>query len=522
MDTSTLGRAELLRVAETVAQEKGISANEVLEAMEQAVQTAARRKYGMEHEIVAEIDRRTGDIRLYRELEVADPVDDYTRQIGIEDAQMRNPAAQIGDHILDPLPRCDPGPSPAQCATLLWGLGVRGPERERQYNEYKDRIGEIVVGEVKRVEHGNVLIDMGRAEAIVRRDELIPREIFRPKDRARAFLYDVRHETRGPQIFLSRTHPGFMMKLFEQEVPEIYDGIIEIKACARDPGSRAKIAVVSKDSSIDPVGACVGMRGSRVQAVVQELGGEKVDIIPWSPDPATFVVNALAPAEVSKVVLDPDAKRIEVIVPDHMQHIAIGRRGQNVRLASQLTGWDIDIVSDSEDRERRQREFRELSQLFADTLNVEEVIAQLLVTEGFTSVQDIAYTETEELAEIEGFDEEIAEALKERAQAYLDEQEQALRAEAAELQIAEDLLGYERLELATIVQLGRHGIKSLEDLADLAGDEMVELVPEAGLTVEEAGDVIMDARVRLGWIEPEPPPSDEDEVVDEEEGASGH
>ena len=518
MDTSSsLGRAELLRVAETVAQEKGISANEVLEAMEQAVQTAARRKYGLEHEIVAEIDRRSGDIRLYRELEVADPVDDYTRQIGLEDAQMRNPAAQIGDHILDPLPPIDLGRIAAQSAKQVIVQRVREAERERQYNEYKDRIGEIVVGEVKRVEHGNVLIDLGRAEAIVRRDDLIPRELFRPKDRIRAYLYDVRHETRGPQIFLSRTHPGFMAKLFEQEVPEIYDGVIDIKACARDPGSRAKIAVISKDSSIDPVGACVGMRGSRVQAVVQELGGEKVDIIPWSQDPATFVVNALAPAEVSKVVLDPDAKRIEVIVPDQQQHIAIGRRGQNVRLASQLTGWDIDIVADSEDRERRQREFRELTQMFMDNLNVEEVIAQLLVTEGFASAQDVAYTDTEELASIEGFDEEIAEALKERAAAYLEEQEETLRAEAAELGMGEDLLAYDRLELPVLVALGRKGVKTLEDLADLAGDELIELVPEAGLSGEAAGDVIMDARVRLGWIEAPEALADEAETHETEE-----
>ncbi|MEK0084937.1 transcription termination factor NusA [Benzoatithermus flavus] len=523
MDTSsTLGRAELVRVAETVAQEKGISAEEVLDAMEQAVQTAARRKYGLEHEIKAEIDRRTGDIKLWRVLEVADPVEDHTRQISLEDAQARHPAAQIGDQIYDPLPPIDLGRIAAQSAKQVIVQRVREAERERQYNEYKDRIGEIVVGEVKRVEHGNVLVDLGRAEAIVRRDELIPRELFRPKDRIRAYLYDVRHETRGPQIFLSRTHPGFMAKLFEQEVPEIYDGIIEIKACARDPGSRAKIAVVSKDSSIDPVGACVGMRGSRVQAVVQELGGEKVDIIPWSPDPATFVVNALAPAEVSKVVLDPEAKRIEVIVPDQQQHIAIGRRGQNVRLASQLTGWDIDIVSDSQDRERRQREFRELTEMFMESLNVEEVIAQLLVTEGFTSVQDVAYTETEELAEIEGFDEEIAEALKERAQAFLEEQEQNLRAEAQALGIAQDLLDYDRLELPVIVELGRKGIKSLEDLADLAGDELVELVPAAGLTAEEAGDIIMDARVRLGWIEaPSAAPQDAEagEPVASGEGA---
>ncbi|MFO1038208.1 MAG: transcription termination factor NusA [Geminicoccaceae bacterium] len=499
--SSSLGRAELLRIAETVAQEKGISTNEVLEAMEQAVQTAARRKYGLEHEIVAEIDRRTGDVKLYRDLEVADPVEDYARQIGIEDAQAQNPAAQVGDHILDPLPPIDLGRIAAQSAKQVIVQKVREAERERQYNEYKHRIGEIVVGEVKRVEHGNVLVDLGRAEAIVRRDDLIPREMFRPKDRIRAYLYDVRHEIRGPQIFLSRTHPAFMAKLFEQEVPEIYDNIIEIKAVARDPGSRAKIAVISKDSGIDPVGACVGMRGSRVQAVVQELAGEKVDIIPWSPDPATFVVNGLAPAEVTKVVLDPDARRIEVIVPDQMQHIAIGRRGQNVRLASQLTGWDIDIVSEAEESERRNREFRELTDLFSQALNVEEVIAQLLVTEGFSSVQDLAGADSEELASIQGFDEEIAEALKERALSWLQEQEEALRAEAADLGIAEDLLTYEPLDLETVVELGRKGVKSLEDFADLAGDELVELLPQGRVTAEDAGDLIMDARIRLGWIE---------------------
>jgi N utilization substance protein A len=440
-------------------------------------------------------------MRLYRELEVAETVEDYNKQIALDDAQARNPAAQVGDHILDPLPPIDLGRISAQSAKQVIVQKVREYERERQYNEFKDRIGEIVVGEVKRMEHGNVLVDLGKAEAIVRRDELIPRESFRNKDRIRAYLYDVRHETRGPQIFLSRTHPQFMAKLFEQEVPEIYDQIIEIKAVARDPGSRAKIAVVSKDSSIDPVGACVGMRGSRVQAVVQELGGEKVDIIPWSSDPATFVVNALAPAEVSKVVLDPDAKRIEVVVPDHMQHIAIGRRGQNVRLASQLTGWDIDIVSESEDSERRSREFRELTNLFMDAMNVEEVIAQLLVTEGFTSVEEVAYCELEDLAAIHGFDEEIAAALKERAATWLEERAQALRAEAAELGLAEDLLGYDTLDLEVIVELGRKGIKSLEDLADLAGDELAELVPPARLG-GDPGDIVMEARRRLGWIEP--------------------
>jgi N utilization substance protein A len=498
----SLNRAELLRVAEAVAQEKGITSGEVMDAMEQAMQTAARRKYGQEHEIRAEIDRKTGEIRLWRVLEAVEQVEDYTKQIALEVAQARNPAAQLGDEIWEPLPPIDMGRIAAQSAKQVIVQKVREYERERQYNEFKDRIGEIIVGEVKRMEHGNVLVDLGRAEAIVRRDELIPRESFRNKDRIRAYLYDVRHEPRGPQIFLSRTHPQFMAKLFEQEVPEIYDGIIEIKAVARDPGSRAKIAVISKDSSIDPVGACVGMRGSRVQAVVQELSGEKVDIIPWSSDPATFVVNALAPAEVSKVVLDPDNRRIEVIVPDYMQHIAIGRRGQNVRLASQLTGWDIDIVSETEDSERRAREFHELTELFMNELNVEEVIAQLLATEGFTTVDELAYAEVEELAQIQGFDEEIAQALHDRAVAWVEERDEKLRQAAAELGIADDLMGFERLDLQTIVALGRAGIRSLEDFADLAVDELVEMLPQGGLTQEIAGDLIMDARMRLGWIEP--------------------
>jgi N utilization substance protein A len=473
-----------------------------MDALEQAVQTAARRKYGQEHEIKAEIDRKTGDIRLWRVLEAVESVEDYTKQIALETAQARNPAAQLGDEIWEPLPPIDLGRIAAQSAKQVIVQKVREYERERQYNEFKDRIGEIMVGEVKRMEHGNVLVDLGKGEAIVRRDELIPRESFRNKDRIRAYVYDVRHELRGPQIFLSRTHPQFMAKLFEQEVPEIYDGIIEIKAVARDPGSRAKIAVVSKDSSIDPVGACVGMRGSRVQAVVQELAGEKVDIIPWSADPATFVVNALAPAEVSKVVLDPDAKRIEVIVPDYMQHIAIGRRGQNVRLASQLTGWDIDIISETDESERRNREFREYTELFVNALNVEEILAQLLVTEGFTSVEELAYAPVEELAQIQGFDEEIAQALHERAAAWVEERDEALRQEAIGMGIAQDLLDFERIDLLTLVTLGRAGVRSLEDFADLAADELVELLPAAGLTEETAGDLIMDGRVRLGWIEP--------------------
>lgn len=511
--TGGIGRLELIRIAESVAQEKGIDVNDVLIAMEQAIQTAARRKYGQEHQIVAEVDRKTGEISLFRQLEVAEDIEDPVNQLPLKDAREKNPAAEIGDHILEPLPPIDLGRIAAQSAKQVIVQKVREAERERQYDEYKDRIGEIVVGEVKRTEYGNVLVDLGRAEAILRRDDLQPRETFRNKDRVRAYIYDVRAEGRGPQIFLSRTHPQFMAKLFAQEVPEIYDGIIEIMSVARDPGSRAKIAVISKDSGIDPVGACVGMRGSRVQAVVNELAGEKIDIIPWSQDPATFVVNALAPAEVSKVVLDEEAKRIEVIVPDEQLSLAIGRRGQNVRLASQLTGWEIDITTETEDSEKRQKEFKQLTDYFTEALNVEEVIAQLLVTEGFSTVDEVAYVELEELASIQGFDEDIADALRERAENYINERAEAFSSEAAELGMAEDLLTFEHLEMETKVELGRKGIKSLDDLADLAGDELVELLPEAGLTEESAGELIMAARAH--WFDDdeapvEQPADDED------------
>jgi N utilization substance protein A len=520
METSAApGRAELIRIAETVAQEKGIGVDDVIIAMEQAIQTAARRKYGQEHQIVAELDRRTGEIGLFRELEVSDEVEDPATQIAVAEARERNPAAQSGDHILEPLPPIDLGRISAQSAKQVIVQKVREAERERQYQEFKDRIGEIAVGEVKRTEYGNVLVDLGRAEAILRRDEMVPRETFRNKDRVRGFIYDVRPEMRGPQIFLSRTHPQFMAKLFGQEVPEIYDGIIEIKSVARDPGSRAKIAVVSKDSSIDPVGACVGMRGSRVQAVVNELSGEKIDIIPWSADPATFVVNALAPAEVTKVVLEEEAKRIEVIVPDAQLSLAIGRRGQNVRLASQLTGWDIDIVTETEDGERRTREFRELTEYFVEALNVEEVIAQLLATEGFSTADELVMVELEELAAIQGFDEDVAAALRERAESYLTEREQALRAEAAELGVADDLLSFEPLTLATAVALGRREIKALDDLADLAADELVELLPDAQMSVADAGELIMAARAH--WFDDEPGGEEAATTSDDAEGAAG-
>ena len=383
-------RLELLQIADAVAREKAIDRGIVIAAMEDAIQKAARSRYGSETEVRAEINPKTGEMRLSRLLLVVDQIENNSTQISLEDAKKRNPAAQVGDYIAEALPPLEYGRIAAQSAKQVIVQKVREAERDRQYQEYKDRIADIVNGIVKRVEYGNVVVDLGRGEAIVRRDEMLPRETFRNGDRIRAFIYDVRREPRGPQIFLSRTHPQFMAKLFAQEVPEIYDGIVEVKAVARDPGSRAKIAVISRDSSVDPVGACVGMRGSRVQAVVNELQGEKIDIIPWTADPANFVVNALAPAEVAKVVLDEDRQRMEVVVPDQQLSLAIGRRGQNVRLASQLTGWDIDIVTEQEESEHRQAEFEKRTKLFIDALNVDEVVGQLLASEGFNSVEELA------------------------------------------------------------------------------------------------------------------------------------
>jgi N utilization substance protein A len=502
METATEhGRMELVQVADAVAREKGIDREEVLEAMELAIQKAGRSKYGHEYDIRAEIDRDTGKIALHRVLEVAEPVENEATQISPEEARERNPDAQIGDFISEPLPPIDFGRIAAQTAKQVIVQKVREAERQRQYQEYKDRGGEIVNGIVKRVEFGNVIVDLGRGEAIVRRDELLARETFHRGDRVRAYIYDVREELRGPQIFLSRAHPQFMAKLFAQEVPEVYDGIIEIKAVARDPGSRAKIGVLSNDSSIDPVGACVGMRGSRVQAVVSELQGEKIDIIPWSPDIATFVVNALAPAEVTKVVLDEDTHRIEVIVPDDQLSLAIGRRGQNVRLASQLTGWDIDILTEAEESERRSEEFRTCSQMFIEALDVDDVIAHLLVTEGFSSVEEVAFVPIKDLVEIEGFDQDISEELQARGRAFIEEQQEELTRRWRELGVAEEVAALEGLTPAMSVQLGEAGIKTLDNLADLASDELQEVLGEIKLIGEEADKIIMAARAH--WFEGE-------------------
>ncbi len=504
--TVIYARPELLQVADTVARDKGIDRDEVLEAMEQAIQKAGRSKYGQEYDIRAEIDRNNGEIRLLRFREVAEPIENEATQIALAQAQHLNPEAEIGDFITDPLPPIDFGRIAAQSAKQVIVQKVRDAERQRQFLEFKDRVGEIVNGLVKRVEFGNVVVDLGRAEAMARRDELLPRESFRQGERVRAYIYDVREEPRGPQIFLSRTHPQFMAKLFAQEVPEIYDGIIEIKAVARDPGSRAKIAVISRDSGIDPVGACVGMRGSRVQAVVGELQGEKIDIIPWSPDPATFVVNALAPAEVAKVVMDEEQRRVEVVVPDDQLSLAIGRRGQNVRLGSQLTGWDIDILTEAEELERRTEEFRSRSKMFIDALDIDEVIAQLLVTEGFASLEEVAYVAVKDLADIEGFDPEIAAELQERARAALDRRDREYEERRRELGVEDDLAAFEELTPGMLVALGEKGVKTLDDFADLAGDELMELLAAsdkggATLDLETANALIM--RARAHWFEDE-------------------
>ncbi len=485
---------ELLHVADAVAREKSIDREEVLEAMEQAIQKAGRSKYGLEHDIRAVIDRKTGEIQLHRYREVVEEVEDEATQMTVGEAEQVRPGITLGEFIVDPLPPIEFGRIAAQTAKQVIVQKVREAERQRQFDEYKDRVSEIVNGLVKRVEYGNVTVDLGRAEAIMRRDETLPREHFKTGDRVRAFIYDVRQEIKGPQIFVSRSHPQFMAKLFAQEVPEIYDGIIEIKGVARDPGSRAKIAVLSRDSAIDPVGACVGMRGSRVQAVVGELGGEKIDIIPWSQDPATFVVNALAPAEVSKVVLDEDQNRIEVVVPDEQLSLAIGRRGQNVRLASILTGWDIDILTDAEESERRSEEFKTRSQVFMDALDVDDVIAHLLVAEGFTMVEQVAYTEPEEMLQIEGFDADVVAELQLRAETFIEQRDHEFTERRVELGVTDEVADAGSFTPGALVKLGENGVKTLDDLADLAGDELMEIVGGEELNEEQANEIIMAAR----------------------------
>ncbi|GAK70630.1 transcription termination factor NusA [Agrobacterium rubi] len=523
-------RLELLQIADAVAREKVIDREIVLAAMADAIQKAARSRYGSETNIRADINSKTGEIRLQRLLEVVEKAEDYGTQIPLELARDRNVDAKIGDYIADPLPPMDFGRIAAQSAKQVIVQKVREAERDRQYDEFKDRIGEIINGTVKRVEYGNVIVDLGRGEGIIRRDEMIPRENLRYGDRVRAFVYDVRREQRGPQIFLSRTHPQFMVKLFTMEVPEIYDGIIQIKSVARDPGSRAKIAVISNDSSIDPVGACVGMRGSRVQAVVGELQGEKIDIIPWSQDPASFIVNALQPAEVSKVVLDEEAERIEVVVPDEQLSLAIGRRGQNVRLASQLTGWDIDIMTEAEESERRQKEFNERTGIFMEALDVDEMVGQVLASEGFAQVEELAYVDLSEISSIDGFDEDTAVEIQTRAKEYLERIETEMDAKRKELGVSDELLQIEGLTSQMLVALGEEGVKNIEDFAGCAADDLVGwserkdgetkkfegTFSKLDVSRVEAENMIVQARLLAGWITAEDLAAQQEEVATEE------
>jgi transcription termination/antitermination protein NusA len=529
-------RAELLAIANAVATEKMIDKAIVIEAMEEAIQKSARNRYGAENDIRAKLDPRTGDLRLWRVVEVVEEVEDYFKQVDLKQAQKLEPGSKVGDFIVDPLPPVDLGRIDAQSAKQVIFQKVRDAERERQYEEFKDRAGEIITGVIKSVEFGHVIVNLGRAEGVIRRDQQIPREAARVGERIRSYIVKVERQNRGPQIFLSRAHPEFMKLLFAQEVPEIYDGIIEIKAAARDPGSRAKIGVISRDSSIDPVGACVGMKGSRVQAVVQELQGEKIDIIPWSEDTATFVVNALQPATVSRVVIDEEEGRIEVVVPDDQLSLAIGRRGQNVRLASQLTGSQIDILTEAESSEKRQREFAERSKMFEEELDVDETLSQLLVAEGFSELEEVAYIELVELAGIEGFDEELAEELQSRAVEALERREEAAREQRRALGVEDALAEIPHLTEQMLVTLGKAGIKTLDDLADLATDELItkkrveqrrrsesaprrDVRPEDkggvlgdyGLTEEQGNEIIMAARAH--WFEDEP---EQEEAADAE------
>jgi len=514
-------KAELLAIADAVAREKLIDKAIVIEAMEDAIQRAARARYGAENDIRAKLDGETGDLRLWRVLEVVPEVEDHFKQIDEKSAQKLQKGAAVGDFIVDPLPPIEFGRIAAQAAKQVIFQKVRDAERERQYEEFKDRVSEIITGVVKRVEFGHVVVDLGRAEGVIRRDQQIPREMVRVGDRIRSLIMSVRREARGPQIFLSRAHPDFMKKLFAQEVPEIYDGIIEIKAAARDPGSRAKIGVISHDSSIDPVGACVGMKGSRVQAVVQELQGEKIDIIPWSDDLATFSVNALQPATVARVIIDEEEDRIEVVVPDDQLSLAIGRRGQNVRLASQLTAKQIDILTEADASEKRQREFVERSSLFQGELDVDETLSQLLVAEGFTSLEEVAYVPIDEIASIEGLDDDIAAELQSRATEALERRDAAAREERRALGVEDALAEMPHLTEQMLVTLGKAGIKTLDDLADLATDELIQkkrqeprrraetatrrpedkggILADYGLSDEQGNEIIMAARAH--WFE---------------------
>ena len=536
MAITSANQLELLQTAEAVAREKMIDPTLVIEAMEESLARAAKSRYGSEMDIRVAIDRKTGRAKFTRVRTVVEEaeLENYQAEMTVEQGKQYLENPSVGDQFIEEIPPVDMGRIAAQSAKQVILQKVREAERDRQFEEFQDRAGTIINGQVKREEYGNVIVDVGRGEAVLRRNEKIGRESYRPNDRIRCYIKEVRRESRGPQIFLSRTDPQFMAELFKMEVPEIYEGIIEIKAVARDPGSRAKIAVLSNDGSIDPVSACVGMRGSRVQAVVNELQGEKIDIIPWNEDQPTFLVNALQPAEVSKVVLDEEAERIEVVVPEEQLSLAIGRRGQNVRLASQLTNLDIDIMTEAEESARRQKEFEERTQLFMETLDLDEFFAQLLVSEGFTSLEEVAYVEVDELLVIDGVDEDTAKELQVRAQEYLEEAARKALERARELGVEDSLVSFEGLTPKMIEALAEDGIKTLEDFATCADWELAggwttvdgERVKDDGLlesfdvSLEEAQDLVMTARIVLGWVDPNDlitEGDDEDDATETEE-----
>ncbi len=497
-------RPEIILVADTVAREKNIDRDDVLEAMEIAIQKAGRSKYGFEHDIRAHIDRKSGAITLarYREVVESDEqVENDVTQMTLKQAKAYNKDIQVGEFIVDNLPPIDFGRIAAQTAKQVIVQKVRDAERNKQFEEYKEKVGTIVNGTIKRIEFGNVVLDIGKAEAILRRDEIIPREKFKNGDRVRAYVLEVRKETKGPQIFLSRTCPEFLAKLFTSEVPEIYDGIVKIVSVARDPGSKAKIAVKTDDMTVDAVGACVGLRGIRVQAVVTELQGEKIDIVPYSEDKAQFIVSALAPTEVTKVVLDEENNRIEVVVPQEQFSMAIGRRGQNVKLASQLVGCDIDVLTEEQEQERRTNENKVRSQRFIEALDVDEMIAHLLIAEGFSNVDEVALVQLSELAEIEGFDEDVAKELQSRAQAFVAKRNQEFEEKSRSLGIDEKIQEIEGLDRDMILTLAEAGVKTLDDLGDLATDELIEILGENTVSVVEANKIIMAAREH--WFEGE-------------------
>lgn len=493
-------RHELIQVADVVAREKGIDREEVIEAMEHAMQRTAKQKYGLDHDIRVHIDRESGHVQTIRCLTVADEIEDPINQISLQTAMLDYPDAKVGDLLEEELPPLEFGRIAAQSARQIIFQKVRDAERTRQYEEFKNRLGDVVNALVKRVEFGNVVVDLGKAEGVLRKDDLIPRESFRVGDRVRAVIHDLKPDSRGPMVILSRTHPKFMAKLFEQEVPEIYDNIIEIKAIARDPGSRAKMAVYTADPNLDPVGSCVGMRGSRVQIIVNELQGEKVDIINWTNNPATFVVNALAPAEVSRVVIDEDQRRIDVVVAEDQLSLAIGRRGQNVRLASQLTGWKIDIITEEDDVTRRAQENEGKMTLFTEALDIDEMFAQLLISEGFETIEEVAAIEIDEFLRIEGIDEDTASELQARAKAYLENLEALLKEKCDKLGVAEDMYGL-GLTQQMLVKLAEKEVKVREDLAELAGDELQEIIGAGLMDIEMANAIIMKARAH--WFNEE-------------------